>query len=117
MAVKSDAYIVYHNGKYLIRPAFAVVSVAGNNPKFRIRNMTDFADAEVILPSSRIKPGKENKKAARALRGQDLAEFDLAKLEERAKEGEKLMKTMEKEAQKQKELEELEGYGGLSYIR
>ena len=81
MAVKSDAYIVYHNGKYLIRPAFAAVSVAGNNPKFRIRNMTDFADAEVVLPSSRIKPGKENKKAARALRGQDLAEFDLAKLD------------------------------------
>jgi len=74
MAAKSDAFIIYHNGQYLIRPAFAVVSPGG---KFRIRNMADVGDAEVSLPAKRLKDPSKSKQSAKAKAAEDVAEFEL----------------------------------------
>ena len=69
-----DAYIVYHNGEYIVRPAFAVMQVPG---KFRICNMTDIADAEVTLPLSRVKRPDVNKKTTGLRNSQYVVDFEL----------------------------------------
>jgi hypothetical protein len=74
MAVKCDAFIVYHNGQYLVRPAFAIVAPGG---KFRIRNMADVGDAEVTLPVRRLKDPLKSRQSAKATRPEDIAEFEL----------------------------------------
>ena len=57
---KYDAYIIYHDGRYLVRPAFAIVK---DRTKFEICNMTDFADAEVTLPVKKVRQGTLNKQS------------------------------------------------------
>jgi hypothetical protein len=74
MPKKYDAYIVYHDGEYLVRPAFVVVDKGG---KFTICNMTDFADAEVTLPRTRVKSGKPHKQSTNLQAKQQTLEFDL----------------------------------------
>ena len=71
---KCHAYIVYHDGEYVIRPAFAVVQ---QNEKFKICNMTDFADAEVTLPKTRVDPSDQHKKTTDLQAGTQTLEFKL----------------------------------------
>ena len=71
---KYDAYIVYHDGQYVVRPAFAVVPPSG---KFTIYNMTDFADAEVTLPITKVKNANGHKQSTSLAGGIRHLTFDL----------------------------------------
>jgi hypothetical protein len=74
MPPKYDAYIVYHEGEYLVRPAFVVATKGG---KFTICNMTDMGDAEVTLPFKRVAGGKAHKQVTDIKNGKLSLDFDL----------------------------------------
>lgn len=48
----SNAFILSKEGKFVVRPAVATVN--GQDLKFKIRNLTEFYEAKVTLPASRV---------------------------------------------------------------